>query len=143
MGDVELDGAGARALADHDVELEVLEHRIERLLHHPVQAVDLVDKKDIAFFQIGEDGSQIAGTLDGRAGGGLDPGVELMGDDMGEGGLTESRRAVKEAMIERLTALAGSIDEYLEVLLDARLPDILGKGLGPHPLLKAYLFFGD
>jgi hypothetical protein len=35
MRQIELDGAGARSLADDDVELEILHGRIEYLLHDP------------------------------------------------------------------------------------------------------------
>jgi hypothetical protein len=46
-------GARRRPLANHDVELEVLERRIEDFLHHRRETVDLVDKQDVAWFQIG------------------------------------------------------------------------------------------
>src|SRR5205807_5940171 len=42
------------ALADHDVELAVLHRRIEHLFHRPAQAVDLVNKEDVAVLEIGE-----------------------------------------------------------------------------------------
>ena len=64
---VEADGAGARALAEHDVELEVLHGRVEDLLHGPAQPVDLVDEEDVAFDQVGQDGGQVAGPHQGRA----------------------------------------------------------------------------
>ena len=66
-GQVEADGAGARALAEHDVELEVLHGRVEDLLHGPAQPVDLVDEEHVAFGQVGEDGRQVAGPHQGRA----------------------------------------------------------------------------
>src|SRR3712207_7412809 len=44
-GQVEADRSGRRALADHDVELEVLHGRVEDLLHGAGQAVDLVDEQ--------------------------------------------------------------------------------------------------
>ena len=44
---VELDRARRRALADHDVDLEVLERRIEDLLDDRRQAVDLVDEQHV------------------------------------------------------------------------------------------------
>src|SRR6185503_3626333 len=41
----QLERASARALADHDVELEIFEGRIERLLDDGAQAMDLVDEQ--------------------------------------------------------------------------------------------------
>ena len=66
-GQVEADGAGARALAEDDVELEVLHGRIEDLLDRPAQAVDLVDEEHVALGQVGEDGGQVAGPHQRRA----------------------------------------------------------------------------
>ena len=66
-GQVESDAAGRRALADEDVELEVLHGRVEDLLHRPVQAVDLVDEEDVALLEVGEQGGQVAGPDQHRA----------------------------------------------------------------------------
>ena len=38
------DGARGGAFADHEVQLEILERRIQHLFDHRVQAVDLVDE---------------------------------------------------------------------------------------------------
>ena len=43
----ELDRARRRALADHDVELEVLDRRIQDFLDHRAQAVNLVDEQHV------------------------------------------------------------------------------------------------
>ncbi len=45
---VQLDGARRRALADHDVELVVLHRRVQHLLDHRGQAMDLVDEQHVA-----------------------------------------------------------------------------------------------
>ena len=66
-GQVEPDAAGRRALADEDVELEVLHGRIEDLLDRPVEPVDLVDEQDVALLEIGEQGGQVAGPDQHRA----------------------------------------------------------------------------
>ena len=57
----------ARALADDDVELEVLHRRIEDLLDRRRHAVDLVDEQHFARLQVREDAGEIAGLLDDRA----------------------------------------------------------------------------
>ena len=48
---VERQRARGRALADDDVEPEVLERRVEDLLDRAVQAVDLVDEEDVALLE--------------------------------------------------------------------------------------------
>ena len=45
---VELDRARRRALADHDVELVILHRRIQHLLDHRRQAMNLVDEQHVA-----------------------------------------------------------------------------------------------
>ena len=66
-GQVEADRPGRRALAEHDVELEVLHGRVQDLLDRPAQAVDLVDEQHVALGQVGEDGGQVAGPHQRRA----------------------------------------------------------------------------
>ena len=53
----------ARALTDNDVKLEILHCRVENLLHNMIQAVNLVDEKDIVVFKVGQNCCQVAGTL--------------------------------------------------------------------------------
>jgi hypothetical protein len=64
---IELDRARRRALADHDVDLEVFQCRIEDLFDDRRQAVDLVDEQHVARFEIGQDGGQVTGAFEYRA----------------------------------------------------------------------------
>jgi membrane fusion protein (multidrug efflux system) len=55
QAEAEADLARARQdVADHQVELEILERRIEDFLHDRAQAVNLVDEQDVAGFQVGQ-----------------------------------------------------------------------------------------
>ena len=51
------------ALADDDVELEVLHRGIEDLLDGPTEAVDLVDEEHVALVELREDRREVAGAL--------------------------------------------------------------------------------
>ena len=95
--EVELDRARRRALADHDVELVVLHRRIQHLLDHRREAMDLVDEQHIARLQIGEDRREIAGPLEHRARGLAQVDAELGGDDVRQRRLAEARRAEDQA----------------------------------------------
>ena len=64
---VELDRARGGALADHDVDLEVLHRRVQHFLDHRRQAVDLVDEQHVARLQVGQQRGEVAGALDHRA----------------------------------------------------------------------------
>ena len=61
--------ARRRPLADHQVELELLQRRIEDLLDRGRQAVDLVDEQDVARLQVGQQRGEVAGARDHRPGG--------------------------------------------------------------------------
>ena len=102
MLDLQPDRLGAGSLAEHHVEDEVLHGRVEDLLHGMAQPVDLVDEQDVALAQAGEDRGQVAGALDGGAGGGPDLRAELRGDDVGQGRLSQARRAVEQDVVHRL-----------------------------------------
>ena len=96
--------AGGRALADEDVELEVLHGRIEDLLDRAVQAVDLVDEQHVALLQIGEQGGQVTGPDQHRAGGDPKADTHLGGHDAGQRGLAQARRSGEEQVVDRLAA---------------------------------------
>ena len=76
-----------------------------------VQAVDLVDEQDVALVEVGQDGGQVAGPLDGRAAGGVDGDAQLAGDDVGERRLAQAGRAVEQDVVGRLPALAGRLEQ--------------------------------
>ena len=115
----------ARPLADDDVDLVVLERRIEDLLDRRRHPVDLVDEQHFVGREVGDDADQIARLLDRRARGRAHRHAHLVADDVGERRLAESRRAVQQHVIERLAALLRGGDRDLQVLADAILSDVL------------------
>jgi hypothetical protein len=128
---VQLDGSGTRPLADNEIELEILHRRIEKLLHHVIQSMDLVDKEDVPGLEICQDGCEIAGTLQDWARGGLEAHRELLGDNVGEAGLAQAGEPVKEDVVEGLVSRPGRLDENLEVLLQPLLPYVFIEAQGP------------
>ncbi len=114
-----------RALSDHQVERAILHRRIEDLLDCGGQAVDLVDEEDVALFEIGEQGRQIARFDDDRPRCGAKAHAELARDDLRERGLAQPWRAEEQYMVERLAAGAGRLDEDAQILARALLADEL------------------
>jgi hypothetical protein len=92
--------------------------------------VDFIDEEDIVALQIGQDGGQVAGALDGGAGGDLDVNTYLRGDDVGQAGLPQARRPVKKDMVDRLAAGLGCRNCYFKVFLGLFLPDEVGQRTG-------------
>ena len=132
-GQVETDAARRRALADEDVQLEVLHGRIEDLLDRPVEPVDLVDEQDVALLQIGEQRGQITGPDEHRAGGDPEPDSHLRGHDPGQRGLAQTRGPGEQQVVDRLLPFQRRLDDDAEVLGELALPDELVEGARPEP----------
>ncbi len=80
---LEGDGGGPGPLADDHVDAEVLHGHVQHLLGGPGHAVDLVEEEDLALLEGGQDRGEVAGVLDGGAGGDPDGRAHLGGDDHG------------------------------------------------------------
>src|SRR3989441_2098810 len=120
---VEAQRPGGRALADDDVDPEVLERRVEDLLDCRVQPVDLVHEQDVALAERREDGSQVALSLERRPGDRADPGAELLADDVREARLAEPRGADEEDVVERFRPRTCRLESDGELLFDPLLAD--------------------
>ena len=136
LGEVDLDRARRRPLADDEVELVVLHGRIEDLLDRRVEAVDLVDEEDVAVLEVGEQRGEIAGLGDDGPGGGAEAHAQLARHDLRQRGLAEARRAREQHVVERVAARLGRLDEHLEVGARLLLADELAQQLRPQRLLR-------
>ena len=139
--DLELVAAGARPLADEDVHVEILHGRVEDLLDRGLEAVDLVDEQDLFGLHVGQDGREVAGPLDDRPGRGLDADAHLLGDEVGQARLAQSRGPVEEDVVELLVAFAGRLDEDAQVGLDLVLADELVERLRAEAILEEDVLF--
>jgi hypothetical protein len=136
---VELDRARRRALADHDVELEVLQRRIQDLLDHRREAVDLVDEQHVLRLEVGEQRREVAG----RSSTGPEVWRRLTPSSLAmmcasvvlprPGGPNSS------TWIERLAAPLGGLDEDLELAAHLLLADVLGERAGAQRALELLL----
>src|SRR5919202_499139 len=106
-----------RALADDDVEPEVLQRRVQDLLDGGREAVDLVDEEHVAFLQAGQNRRHISFAFERRAGDGAEADAELLSDYVGETRLAESRGADQEQVVERLLPRAGRLQGDRELFL--------------------------
>jgi hypothetical protein len=136
---VELDRAGRRALADHDVDLVVLQRRVEDFLHDRRQAVDLVDEQDVVLFQVGQQRRQVLGLFQHRPGGLAQVHAQFVRDDVRQRGLAQARRAEQQHMVQRLAPLARGADEDLQLLAGLGLAHVVVEQLGPQRPLHRFL----
>ena len=123
--EVEPDRPSTRALADHDVEAEVLHGGIEALLDDAREAVHLVDEQDVAVVEVREDRGEVAGPFECGATRRVEAGPHLVGDDPGEARLAEAGRTREQHVVDGLPALFGRGQHDLEVLAQAGLADEL------------------
>ena len=114
-------GACRRTLIDHDIDAIVFHSRVEILLDYRRQTVYLVDEQHVAWLERGENTSQVARLIEHWAGGNLKAYAEFVGDDVRQGGLTKSWRAVKQRVVERFATIFCSLNKHLEVLYNALL----------------------
>ena len=112
---LDLHRARRRTLADDQVELEILHRGIEDFLDLRIEPVDFVDEQDVALFEIGEEGCEIAGLGNHRPRRGAEIHAEFARHDLRERGLAEARRAHEQHVIERFVARARGLDEYVEI----------------------------
>jgi hypothetical protein len=86
--EVNLNGAGGGTFVNEDVNAVVLHGGVEVLFDDGGEAMDLVDEEDVVPFEGGEQSGEVTGLIEDRPGGYFEADLELVGDDVGEGGLT-------------------------------------------------------
>src|SRR6202000_2299944 len=94
------------------------------------QAMNLIDEQHITRLQVGENRGDIGRALQHRAGGLAQAHSQLAGEDVGQGGFSQTRRSEDQHVIERLAPLSRSSDEDLELCLYGGLPDVLTEASG-------------
>ncbi len=122
---VDFHTARARPFADQDVDLIILQRRIQNLLDHRRKAVDLVDEQHVVALQIGQQRSQIARAFEHRAGGRTQVHAHFPRHDVRQRGLAQTRRAEQQHVVEGFFALARRADENVELLTHPDLADVV------------------
>ena len=102
--------------------------------------MDLIDEKDVAFFQVGEKCRQIAGLFDDRARGAFDVCAHFSSDDVGQRGFTQSGWTIKQHVVEGLLPHFCGGYEDVQVFLDLFLTDIVGQFAGPETVVVLDFF---
>ena len=110
--------------------------------------MDLVDEQHVVGLEVGQQRRQITGPLEHGPGRLAQIDAHLVGDDVRQRRLAESRRTENQHVVERLVAAPRRLDEDLHLLLDAGLPDVVGQRLRPYraiegPVLRRGLGVGQ
>ncbi len=78
--------------------------------------MDLVDEEHVVLLQRGQDAGQVARLVQHRSAGNLEPHTQLVGDNVGEGGLAQSWRTMQQGVVERFASVSGCLHKYAEVV---------------------------
>ena len=132
---LDLDRTRRRAFVEYDVDFVILHGRVEILLDDRTEPVDFVDEEHVARIEAREQSRQIARLVQHGTRRDAQLRVHLVGDDVGEGRFSQSRRAVQQYVVERVAAHERRLDEDAEIIDDFILP---GEGF---QLLRADLVF--
>src|SRR5581483_4890202 len=124
-----------RSLAEHDVEPEVLEGRVEDLLGSPVEPVDLVHEQHVALVQRGQDRRHVL-LLQRGPGHRAHADAELLAHDLRQRRLAEPGRADEQHVVERLAAPARRVERDGELLLRSLLADEVVEAARPQRALE-------
>ena len=101
--------------------------------------MNLVDKQQVTPTQIGQNGSQVTGALDGRAGGDFEVDLHLVGYNGGQGGFAQAGGSVQQHVVQGFISLFGRFDQDLDVLFNHRLAKIAIPIRGTQARLQALL----
>ena len=144
---VDLNTASRGPLVYHDVDAIVLHGRVEILLHDGREAMNLIDEEHIVRLQTGQDACQVSGLVQHRTAGELESHAQLVGNDIAQGGLAQSWRAMKQRMVERLATITSCLHEDAKVVHHLLLSAEILKAQGAQGILKVLLlhpsFFAD
>ncbi len=101
--------------------------------------MDLIDKEDVAGLKIGQHGRKITRSLEHRTRGYVNLCIHLVGDNVGQCGLSQARWSEDEDVVEALTAVAGRAHEDIEVGHEPSLANKLLEPARPEGLFETLL----
>jgi hypothetical protein len=102
--------------------------------------MNLVDEEYVARLKVSENRGQIPRALDGRAGGDAHVDFHLVRHNMRQTGLAQSRRAIKQNVIQRLAALTRGLNQDAQVFFQAILAGKLGQQRRAQSAIKRGVF---
>ena len=104
--------------------------------------MNLVNEQHVSGVQVGENGGQVAGALNGRAGGDADVLAHFGGHNAGQGGFAKARRAVEQHVIQRVVAGQRRLNVDAQAVLHGLLAHIIPQGVGAQALLHGAVLGG-
>ena len=102
--------------------------------------MDLVNKQNVTWLQVSQDGCQVTGTRNSGAARRLDLSAQLVGDNRGQRGLAQTRGARENHVVERLATALRRLDQHAKALLDMLLTAVVVQALGTQGTVDIEVF---
>src|SRR5258707_1346348 len=128
-------------LFDDDAEPVIFHRRIKIFFDCRLEPMDLVDEKDVAFFQAGEQPRQLAGFFDDRPARVFNIHAHRVRDDVGEGGFAETGWAAQQNVFEDIAALFRRFHHQFQTLPHFHLTGELAEHRRPERNLESGVWF--
>src|SRR6185369_16892497 len=106
------------------------------LFERRLQPMNFVDEKNLSVAKVGQDRRQFTLDLQCRTRCLLEGNAQFVRDDVCKSRLTQARRSVKQNVVQRFSARAGSLNGDGQVLFDLGLSDNLRESLRPQLQFK-------
>ena len=136
---LQFDRPRRRALPDDDIELVVFHRRVKYFLDGRTESMYFVDEQNVALGQIGQERREVARLLNDGSGCSLDLAPHLVRDNVREGRLAKTRRAVEQNVIQRLASVPSGLNEDRKVLFRFLLAYVFAQPLGAQTQLELLL----
>ena len=131
-----------RSLVDDDIEFVILHRGIEILLDRRLEPMDLVNEKDIAFFQARQQSGQFARFFDHRSARVLDVHAHRVGDDVSQRRLPEPGRAAEQNVLKHVAPFLCRLHQHLDPFTDLLLAGELAEHRRPQRNLEGRIRCG-
>ena len=102
--------------------------------------MNFINKEYVLTVEVGDDGRQISYTLDSRARSNPKVNTHLNGHDIGQGSLTQARRAVEQQMVQSLASSLSGGDSNVQIIFDLRLSVEVLKASWPQAGIERCVF---
>ena len=99
----------AGTLADDQVDAKIFHGRVENFLHGGLQAMNFVEEEKILGVERSEHGGEVALFFEQRAGADFYGRAHFVGQNLGQGGFAQARRAVEQDVVEGFAAGRGRL----------------------------------
>ena len=113
---IQTQAARLGSLVDDDVEPVIFHRRIKIFFDGWLEPMDFVNEKDIPFFQTGEKAGELASFFNYGSAGVFDVHTHRVGNDVGKGGLAQTRGSAQQNVFEHVPAFFGRLHHQFQPL---------------------------